>query len=95
MNQNSPLQVGIVGASAKSGWAKVSHVVAFTPPVEPAVFGAPATAINVGEVYASLIRDMNAGTYDTPGFQHALHNARLVEAVRRAAERGERQRVTS
>jgi predicted dehydrogenase len=79
----------------QAGEVGLKSNVAFTPPVEPAVFGAPATAINVGEVYASLIRDMNAGTYDTPGFQHALHNARLVEAVRRAAERGERQRVTS
>jgi hypothetical protein len=26
MNQKSPLQVGIVGASAKSGWARMSHV---------------------------------------------------------------------
>jgi predicted dehydrogenase len=32
-----------------------------------------------------------AGTYHTPGVEHALHNARLIEAVRRAAERGERQ----
>jgi hypothetical protein len=29
------------------------------------------------------------------GFEHAVHNARLIEAVRRAADRGERQRVTS
>jgi hypothetical protein len=33
-------------------------------------------------------------TWDnTPGFDHALHNARLIEAVRRAAERGERQKL--
>ena len=50
-------------------------------------------AINVGEVYAHLVRDLHAGTYSTPGFEHALHNARLIEAVRRAAERGERQKV--
>jgi hypothetical protein len=30
-------------------------------------------------------------TYTTPGFEHALHNARLRSAVRRAAERGKRQ----
>ena len=52
-------------------------------------------AINVGEIYAQLVRDLHADTYSTPGFEHALHNARLMEAVRRAAERGERQKVTS
>jgi hypothetical protein len=26
------------------------------------------------------------------GFDHALHNARLIDAIRRAAERGERQK---
>jgi hypothetical protein len=46
------------------------------------------------EVYAHLIRDLHAGTYGTPGFEHALHNARLIETVRRAAERGERQKLT-
>jgi predicted dehydrogenase len=50
-------------------------------------------AINVGEVYAHLVRDLHAGTYNTPGFEHALHNARLIEAVRHAAEQGERQSV--
>jgi hypothetical protein len=50
-------------------------------------------AINVGEVYAQLLRDLHAGTYSTPGFEHALHNARLIEAVRHAAERGERQKL--
>ena len=50
-------------------------------------------AINVGEVYAHLVRDLHAGTYNTPGFDHALHNARLNETVRRAAERGERQKL--
>jgi hypothetical protein len=29
------------------------------------------------------------------GFEHALHNARLIEAVRRAAERGQRQKVAT
>jgi predicted dehydrogenase len=52
-------------------------------------------AINVGEVYAHLARDVHAGSYRTPGFAHALHNARLIEAVGRAAERGERVNVTN
>jgi len=50
--------------------------------------------MNVGEVYVHLLRNLHAGTYRTAGLEHALHNARLIEAVRRAAERGERQRVT-
>jgi predicted dehydrogenase len=50
-------------------------------------------AINVAEVYAHLVRDMHLDTYTTPGFEHALHNARLIAAVTRAAKRGERQRV--
>jgi hypothetical protein len=50
-------------------------------------------AINVGEAYAHLVRDVHAGSYSTPGFEHALHNARLIETLRRAAERGERQKI--
>ena len=50
-------------------------------------------AINVGEVYAYLVRDLQAGAYNTPDFEHALHNARLIEAVKRADELGERQKV--
>jgi hypothetical protein len=52
-------------------------------------------ATNVGEVYALLARDIRDGAYSTPGFEHALHNARLIEAVRRAAEHGERQILTN
>jgi predicted dehydrogenase len=66
----------------------------FAKPEEAAVSGGfMGAAINVGEVYAHLVRDLLAGAYNTPGFDHALHNARLIEAVRRAAERGERQKV--
>jgi hypothetical protein len=52
-------------------------------------------AVNVGEVYTHLVRDLHAGTYNTRGFYHALHNARLIEAVRHAAERGERQQIAT
>jgi hypothetical protein len=63
-------------------------------PEEPAVSGGfMGAVINVGEVYAHIVRDLHAGTYSTPGFDHALHNARLIDAVRRAAERGKRQQV--
>ena len=80
----------------QAGDLKLRSNVAFVPPEQPAVSGGlMSAAINVGEVYAHLVRDLHAGTYSTPGFEHALHNARLIEAVRRAAERGERQKVTS
>ncbi len=80
----------------QAGDLKLRSNVAFVPPEEPAVSGGlMSAAINVGEVYAHLVRDLHAGTYSTPGFEHALHNARLIEAVRRAAERGERQKVTT
>ena len=66
----------------------------FATPEEPAVSGGfMGAVINVGQVYAHLVRDLHAGTYSTPGFDHALHNARLIDAVRRAAERGKRQQV--
>jgi len=80
----------------QAGHLKLTSNVAFVPPEDPAVSGGLlGAAINVGEIYAHLVRDLHAGTYSTPGFEHALHNARLIEAVRRAAERGERQTVTS
>jgi hypothetical protein len=37
--------------------------------------------------------DLIKGSYATPGFDHALHNARLIEAVARAADRGMRQKL--
>jgi len=43
--------------------------------------------------YAHLVREVQSCNYNTPGFDHALHNARLIEAVKRAAERGERQKL--
>jgi predicted dehydrogenase len=80
----------------QAGDIKLTSNVAFSTPDEAAVSGGfMGAAINVGEVYVHLLRDLHAGTYSTPGFEHALHNARLVEAVRRASERGDRQTVTS
>jgi hypothetical protein len=46
--------------------------------------GTVETAINVGEVYVQLARDLHDGAYRTPGFDHALANARLIETVRAA-----------
>ena len=79
----------------QAGDLTLTSNVAFAPP-EKAVSsgGIGGAAINVGELYAHLVRDMHAGAHTTPGFEHALHNARLIEAVRRAAERGERQYLT-
>src|ERR1700730_5254612 len=82
--------------SFQAGDLKLTSNVCFETPEDAAISGGlMGAAINVGEVYAHLVRDVQAGTYSTPGFEHAVHNARLIEAVRRAADRGERQRVTS
>ena len=80
--------------SFQAGDLTLTSNVAFMPPEKAAVSGEfMGPAINVGEVYAHFVRDVRAGTYNTPGFEHALHNARLIDAVRRAAERGERQKL--
>ncbi len=80
----------------QAGDLKLTSNIPFATPDKPAVPGGfMGAAINVGEVYSHLVRDMNAGTYSTRGFEHALHNARLIEAVRRAGERGERQQIES
>jgi predicted dehydrogenase len=78
----------------QAGNPKLTSSVDFETPEEASVCGGlMGAAINVGEVYAHLLRDVHAGTYNAPSFEHALHNARLIEAVRRAAERGERQKI--
>jgi predicted dehydrogenase len=79
----------------QAGDLKLTSNIPFTPD-EPAISGGfMGAAINVGEVYAHLVRDLYVGTYNTPDFDHALHNARLIDAVRRAAEQGQRQKVTT
>jgi predicted dehydrogenase len=78
--------------SFQGGDVKLTSNLPFATPEEASASGGfMGAAINVGEVYASFVRDLHAGTYRTPGFEHALHNARLIEAVRRAGERGARQ----
>jgi predicted dehydrogenase len=78
----------------QAGELMLMSSVAFAPAEGPVVFGGlMGAAINVGEVYASLARDLQAATYSTPGFEHALHNARLIDAVTRAAERGKRLKI--
>jgi predicted dehydrogenase len=80
--------------SFQAGDLTLKSNIPFVTPDEPAVSGGfMGAAINVGEVYAHLVRDVREGTYTTPGFEHALQNARLIATVGRAAEHGERQRV--
>jgi predicted dehydrogenase len=73
----------------QAGDLNLTSNVPFAAPEEAAASGGlMGAAINVGEVYAHLVRDLHAGAYSTPGFEHALHNARLIEAVRRAPPNG-------
>lgn len=87
-------------AGVQVGDLTLSASAAFAPPETPIALGAinafaasiwAGAAINVGEVYDSLARDMAEGTFNTPGFAHAVHNSRLIAAVERAAQTGERQ----
>lgn len=58
----------------QAGDLNLTSDIRFATPDEPAVTGGfMGAAINVAEVYSHLLRDMQAGTYNTPGFQHALH----------------------
>ena len=90
-------------AGAQVGDLALSASVEFAAPDAPVATGVGPTAaafwagaaINVGEVYASLARDLIAGSYRTPGFAHALHNSRLVAAVERAAQSGRRALIGS
>ena len=93
-NHLAGVQVGDLTLSASIGFEATDAPVATGVGPTAAAFWAGA-AINVGEVYASLGRDLVSGTYNTPGFGHALHNSRLVQAVERAAQTGERQRNLS
>ncbi|GAB2869891.1 Gfo/Idh/MocA family protein [Streptomyces mayteni] len=86
-------------AGVQVGDLALSSSVDFTPPDSPVATGTGPTAaeiwtgasINVGEVYASLARDIANGTHHTPGFAHAAHNSRLIARVEQAARTGLRQ----
>jgi predicted dehydrogenase len=91
-NHLAGVQVGDLTLSASIGFAAADRPVATGVGPTAADFWAGA-AINVGEVYASLACDLAAGTHETHGFAHALHNSRLVAAVERAAQDGKRQRI--
>jgi hypothetical protein len=86
-------------AGVQVGGLALSSSVDFSAPDSPVATGTGPTAaeiwngasINVGEVYASLARDIVNGTYHTPGFGHAAHNSRLIARVEQAAITGLRQ----
>lgn len=76
----------------QAGDLTLTASVPFDEPDAPAVRGGLLdAALNVGELYASLARDIAAGTHHTPDFAHALHNTRLMDAVARASRSGQRQ----
>ena len=78
----------------QAGDLKLTSSITFDEPVPATVpDNFMAASINVGQIYARLVRDLHAGTYKTPGFQHGLHNTRIIEAVKRAAELGQRQKL--
>jgi predicted dehydrogenase len=100
-SEGSLTLTGSHAAGVQVGDLTLSSSVSVEPPDAPVATGVGPTAaafwngaaINVGEVYASLARDMATGRFDTPGFVHALHNSRLIAAVEHAARTGERQRI--
>ncbi|MEU7834731.1 MULTISPECIES: hypothetical protein [unclassified Nonomuraea] len=71
----------------------------FTAPDSPVPTGIGPTAAeiwkgassNVGEVYASLVRDITNGTHHSPGFDHAVYNSRLIARVEESSRTGLRQ----
>ncbi len=82
------IRVGIVGANANGSWANVSHV--------PAINGLPGlklAAVATRNEQSARKAALVFGADRWFPIQHGLHNARLIEAVRRAAARGERQKV--
>ncbi|MGW2094619.1 Gfo/Idh/MocA family protein [Promicromonospora sukumoe] len=84
------VQVGdLVLTSSAAFDAPDCPVATGTGPAAAAVWAG--AAINVGEVYASLARDLADGTRHTPGFDRAVHNSRLVARLEQAARTGVRQ----
>lgn len=86
-------------AGVQVGDLELTSSIDFPAPDAPVASGTGPTAaeiwngasVNVGEVYASLARDIRNDTFETPGFEHALHNSRLVERVEESAISGRRQ----
>jgi predicted dehydrogenase len=51
------------------------------------------TAYNIAYAYAQLRDDITEGTNVIPDFDHAVRRHRMIDAVERAAETGQRQTV--
>jgi len=66
----------------------------FDPPDDPVVIGGfMNAALNIGEVYAGIARDLATGSRNAPNFDLALHNCRLTAAVACSSSQGRRQIV--
>ncbi len=90
------LMKGVAPYGMKAGNLELTSSLPFAEPDAPIVsVETMDTAINVGEVYAKLVRDMREGTRQTPGLDHALRNSRVIDAVMRAAETGQRQKLAA
>lgn len=75
----------------QGGDLSLASSISFAAPDKPA---APATtaspALNVAELYACLVRDLQTGSRSAPDFAHARHNTDLMAAVSQAARSGRR-----
>lgn len=78
----------------QGGDLTLTSSVTFEPPAPP-VLGTDTAgpALNVAEVYARLVADIDNGTHTAPDFALGLHNAQLIDAVARSAQLGKRQAV--
>lgn len=101
-SQGSLTLMGNHLAGVQVGDLTLSSSTEFAPPESPIAHGLSPTAagfwagaaINVGEVYASLAKDLQLGTFNTPGFAQAAHSNRLISAVECAAQTGQRQKIS-
>ncbi|RMQ43344.1 hypothetical protein ALQ04_01162 [Pseudomonas cichorii] len=83
-------------AGVQAGDLVLTSSAEFEPVDEPVATGGwEGAAINIGEVYASLARDVISGSFTTPGLEAAAHNSRLIAAVERSAKSGIRERLSS
>lgn len=70
---------------------KIEGTISFDSPEPHATSGLEGSPINVAELYRAFGRDILNGTRSVRDFDHAAQLTRLVRAVRRAGETGERQ----
>ncbi len=76
----------------QAGDFQLKTTASFDPPERPAASGGLlGAAVNVGEVYAQLARDVSTGSRASLGFEHAARSSRLMTTVSEAARTGRRQ----